>query len=93
MYAEEYPGGLVGLRARPDLFEVVMLLFLAEAYLEPARPILRDGRGQLFRLSLVLSRPPLTLEVGSDILPGGVYPVPVSGVYRVASVQPGPSLG
>ena len=57
-----------------------MLLVVAEAALKAARPFLRYGPRQFFPLLFMFAGPSLSLEVGTDIVPGGETSVPVGGI-------------
>src|SRR5690606_23847185 len=78
-------------------FQVVVLLVLSEAALQPAGPFLGDGARQLDPLFFVLAGPALSLEIGPDTVFGGELPVLVGGIDGIRSRQsrsgPGKSLG
>ena len=57
-----------------------MLLVVAEAALQAARPFLGDGGRHFFSLSFMFAGPSLSFEVGSDAVPRGELPVPVGGI-------------
>lgn len=82
---EENPQDLCFFRACPYAFEVVVLLVLAKAALQTARPFLGDGSGHLSTLLLMFCGPTLSFKVRADAVLGNEVPVLVGRIDRIAA--------